>query len=91
MKSIHCALLALSALPFAWSRACPSKKPQVATVHNFNPDDLLDGNDGMPPHPLNPLKYGKPVLHIDVDGNGIEEHANSVSYFDGKYYMYTEA
>ena len=83
--------LSLVSLPLVSSKACTSKLA-VATIHNFNPDDLLNGNDGMPPHPLNPLRYGKPVLHIDVDGNGIEEHANSISFFNNKkYYMYTEA
>lgn len=63
---------------------------QTAQINNFAPVDILAGNDGLTPNSKAPLIYGTPVLHLDKNGNGIEEHAATINYFDGKYYMYAE-
>lgn len=63
-----------------------------AQVRNFAPVDILDGNDGLEPHPDSPLSYGRPVLHVNSDGNAIEEHNARLFYLDdGKYYMFAES
>lgn len=63
-----------------------------AQIRNFAPVDILDGNDGLEPHPASPLSYGRPVLHVDSTGNAIEEHNARLFYLDdGKYYMLAES
>ncbi|KAH6664751.1 glycosyl hydrolase [Plectosphaerella plurivora] len=74
----------------AASQPQPQSTQRLAEIVNFNTNDLLDGNDGFTPHPMYPLKYGAPVLRVDEAGNGMEEHAAHVAFFEGKYYLYTE-
>src|SRR5690348_11896198 len=45
----------------------------VAVLNNFAPD-LLHGDDGLPPSPRFPLKYGPVNTAIDVEGNAIDAH-----------------
>ncbi|KAK5951411.1 hypothetical protein OHC33_007467 [Knufia fluminis] len=61
-----------------------------ATIRNFVTTDILNGDDGMPPSPDAPLSYGKPVLHVDTDGNAIEEHNGRLFYYNDQYYMFAE-
>ncbi|KAH9903598.1 glycosyl hydrolase [Xylariomycetidae sp. FL2044] len=80
---------------FSSSLASPGKRPSdqqaYATIHNFAPNDVLNGDDGFTTHPLNPLTYGKPVVHLSDVGDMIEEHNAELVYLDGKYYLYAEA
>lgn len=61
---------------------------RYATIRNFAQPDVLAGNDGLTPSPAAPLNYGAPVLHVDDQGNGIEEHEAQITYFHGTYYEY---
>ena len=63
---------------------------QYATFRNFNPEDLLASDDGMPPSPYAPWIYGAPVSSLDTDGNVMEQHCPSIEFYEGKYYLYTE-
>lgn len=85
-------LLVLVAAPAAASSG-PTRTGRAdvryATLHNFAPKDLLNGDDGLPPSPAAPLRYGAPTLAVDDRGNGIEEHEATISYFNGKYYKYS--
>lgn len=60
-----------------------------ATKINFALDDILDGDDGLPPHPLQPLIYGKPVYPRTVDGNGLEMIESHLGYWEGRYWLYS--
>ena len=80
-KSIS-ALLSIAAIAASKSAPC-------ATSFNFAPKDALDGDDGLPPHSLQPLRYGKPVYPTTVDGDGLEMVEAHLSYWDGSYYMYS--
>uniref|UniRef100_UPI0037D9DFDF hypothetical protein n=1 Tax=Streptomyces sp. WSLK1-5 TaxID=3375473 RepID=UPI0037D9DFDF len=63
---------------------------RYATIRNFTSPDVLNADDGLPASPESPLRYGAPTLAVDDQGNGIEEHTPSISYFDEKYYKYAE-
>jgi hypothetical protein len=58
-----------------------------ATYINFAAKDILNGDDGLPPHPLLP-QYGKPTYPITVDGNGREQVEAHLTYYEGKYWMH---
>lgn len=58
-----------------------------ATYINYA-TDVLDGDDGLPPHPMQPLPYGKPVYPITTDGNGREQAEAHLTYFEGKYWIH---
>lgn len=58
-----------------------------AVLNNFAPD-LLHGEDGLPPSPRFPLKYGPVNTALDVDGNAIDAHEAHLAYFEGQYWMY---
>jgi hypothetical protein len=62
---------------------------RYATIHNFADPDVLDGDDGLPASTAAPLEYGAPTLAVDDQGNGMEEHEATISYFSGTYYKYT--
>lgn len=64
-----------------------SKGQLYATYINFA-DDILDGDDGLPPHPTQPLPYGKPTYPITTDGNGREQVEAHLTHFEGKYWMH---
>lgn len=66
-----------------------SNSTAYATKINFAPEDILDGEDGMPPHPLQPHRYGKPVYPVTADGDGLEMVESHLSYWEGKYWMYS--
>ena len=59
----------------------------MAVLNNFAPD-LLHGDDGLPPSPRFPLKYGPVNTAIDVEGNAIDAHEAHLAYFEGQYWMY---
>ncbi|WP_142502682.1 family 43 glycosylhydrolase [Klebsiella sp. 2680] len=88
--TVLCLLLSIIPLAHADSSGLPATVPGQATLFNFAPRDVLQGQDGLPPSPHAPLKYGAPVLHLDVAGNAVEEHAASVAYFNDQYWMYAE-
>jgi hypothetical protein len=58
-----------------------------ATYINFATTDILNGDDGLTPHPLLP-DYGKPTYPITTDGNGREQVEAHLTYFEGKYWMH---
>jgi hypothetical protein len=60
-----------------------------ATYINFAATDILDGDDGLTPHPMQPLPYGKPTYPTTMDGNGREQIEAHLSYFEGKYWMHS--
>lgn len=59
-----------------------------ATYYN-NVDDLLDGQDGIPVHPADYQDSGKLATAVDVDGNAIEQVEAHISYWQGRYYLYS--
>lgn len=59
-----------------------------ATYINFATTDILNGDDGLPPHPLQGLPYGYPTYPITVDGNGREQVEAHLTFFEGKYWMH---
>lgn len=61
---------------------------KFATYHNFATEDILK-DDGLPPHPLQGLPYGKLTYPIDTDGNGREQVEAHLSYYEGKYWMHS--
>ncbi|MFT8520557.1 glycoside hydrolase family protein [Acetobacter syzygii] len=67
-----------------------SHAAETATVSNFANPDVLEGHDGLPPSPLSPYRYEPPAITLDDKGNALEEHAATLSFFDGRYYMYAE-
>ncbi|RMJ11841.1 hypothetical protein CDV36_008502 [Fusarium kuroshium] len=77
------------ALGLSGSAASPHKSPPQATLLNFASEDILGGDDGMPPHPLQGLPYGKPLYPVTSDGDGLEMVEAHLSYWEGKYYMYS--
>lgn len=58
-----------------------------ATYINFA-KDILDGDNGLAPHPMQPLPYGKPVYSVTTDGNGREQAEAHLTFFEGKYWMH---
>lgn len=62
---------------------------KYATYHNFATDDILDNDDGLTPHPLQDLPYGKPTYPVTVDGNGREQVEAHLTYYEGKYWMHS--
>lgn len=75
----------LNTLPiFASLAFCSS----FATYRNFATENILD-DDGLPPHPLQGLPYGKPIYPIDIDGNGREQVEAHITYYEGKYWMHS--
>ena len=60
-----------------------------ATYINFGQEDLLDGNDGLQPHPTQPLKYGPLLYPIDDVGNGRQQFEAHVTHYEGKYWMHS--
>lgn len=61
----------------------------TATLRHFVSPDPLNGDNGMPPSPAAPPKYGPINLGLDVDGNTIESVSTAdVAYLDGRYYLY---
>lgn len=75
---------------FATTLPACSHAAETATVSNFANPDVLEGHDGLPPSPLSPYRYGPPAITLDDMGNALEEHAATLSFFDGRYYMYAE-
>jgi hypothetical protein len=75
----------------AWLIASSSPPSRLrkgeAVLNNFAPD-LLHGDDGLPPSPKFPLKYGPINTAIDVEGNAIDAHEAHIAYFEGQYWMY---
>lgn len=70
--------------------AVPGKNQQAyATIRNFAPSDILDGDNGMPPHPFQPWKYGEPLYPVTTGGDGLELVEGHLSYFEGKYWMHS--
>lgn len=61
---------------------------RFATYHNFATDEILE-DDGLPPHPLQGLPYGKPTYPITIDGNGREQVEAHITYYEGKYWMHS--
>ncbi|ORX38015.1 hypothetical protein BD324DRAFT_413772 [Kockovaella imperatae] len=60
---------------------------KYATWLNFG-EDLLDGHDGLTPHPTQPFLYGQPLYPITVDGNGREQFEGHLSYYEGRYWLH---
>ncbi|ENH98734.1 hypothetical protein COCC4DRAFT_45826 [Bipolaris maydis ATCC 48331] len=71
--------------------AADNQSQPTATIYNFAPKDIIGQYDGLEPHPYAPLRYGKPVRKLDKNGNAVVEHAASLNYFNGTYYMYSES
>ena len=59
-----------------------------ATYYN-NVDDLLSGQDGIPIHPVDYQGSGKLATAVDEDGNGLEQAEAHLSYYEGRYYLYS--
>lgn len=59
-----------------------------ATYFN-NVPDLLDGQDGIPLHPADYQGSGKLAVALDVDGNAMEQAEAHISYFEGRYFLYS--
>ena len=59
-----------------------------ATWLNWGTNDLLDGQNGMPPSAIQPWKYGQPLYPVTTEGNGREQVEGHLSYYAGKYYLY---
>ncbi|KAI0024074.1 glycosyl hydrolase [Xylariomycetidae sp. FL0641] len=81
-------LVATSSL---WTTVLAAEGAKHGIIHNFASEDILDGDDGLPPNELVPLSYGKPVVHVSTEGNMVEEHNGQIAYLDGRYYMYSDA
>ncbi|KAF3390088.1 hypothetical protein DPV78_011591 [Talaromyces pinophilus] len=86
ITNIARAFLAFSRVVTA-SRICETTA--CATHINFAPEDILEGEDGLEPHPLQPFRYGKPVYPVTKEGNGLEMNESHLSYWEGKYFMYS--
>lgn len=80
-------IIAASATAFEEGRSSRVVDDPMAVLNNFAPD-LLHGDDGLPPSPRFPLKYGPVNTAIDVEGNEIDAHEAHLAYFEGKYWMY---
>lgn len=74
-------LLAVSALPAS------AETTGQAVADSFAPD-LLAGDNGLPTATDGPLRYGPISTPVDDHGDAIDAHTESVSYFDGSYYLY---
>lgn len=59
----------------------------AATIGSFAAD-LLHGDNGLPTAPDAPLRYGPISTPTDVTGEATDAHTESISYFDGEYYLY---
>lgn len=70
----------------------PSSYVKAALIQNFIVDDPLNGDNGLPPSPGAPLKYGAINMGVDVDGNAIEAiDEQDLRYFEGKYYLFGQS
>lgn len=78
-------------LPVSAYRTLSSPDIAYATIRNFQKPSLLDSGDGLPPSQYAPLIYSEPVLWIDTDGNAIDNHESHISFFEGRYYLYSHA
>ncbi|CAL5867334.1 uncharacterized protein PFLUO_LOCUS1549 [Penicillium psychrofluorescens] len=82
-------IAASAVLATSFVSSSPTSGPNYATYINFATDDILDNDDGLPPHPLQGLPYGKPTYPLTVDGNGREQVEAHLNYFEGKYWMHS--
>lgn len=80
---------AIAVLSISSAAASSCGNSICATKINFAKDDVLRGDDGLPPHPLQPFLYGAPTYPITADGNGLEMVEAHLSYWEGMYYMYS--
>ncbi|KLU86971.1 hypothetical protein MAPG_05977 [Magnaporthiopsis poae ATCC 64411] len=67
----------------------PSSSDGVYATYHNNLDDLLQGRDGIPIHPVDYQASGKLATAVDQDGNGLEQAEAHLSYFEGRYYLYS--
>ncbi|KUL87146.1 hypothetical protein ZTR_05615 [Talaromyces verruculosus] len=85
MRSLF--LLTLALAPIV-SVVRSAQQHPYATYINFA-TDILDNDDGLTPHPLQGLPYGKPTYPLTADGNGREQVEAHLTYFEGKYWMHS--
>lgn len=88
---LYRALTAFTFAGLASAAALPrNNKGAYATYYNNIPD-LLDGQDGIPIHPADYQASGKLATSVDQDGNGMEQVEAHLSYYEGKYWLYSYA
>lgn len=81
--------LILHVLPGAVVQAREVGGENFAELRNFIAPDPLRGDDGLPPSPAAPPRYGPINLGLDVDGNAIEGTITvEIAFYEGKYYLY---
>ena len=84
---ISVVVVALDLVVIASGPSSASASGPRAVLNNFAPD-LLHGDDGLPPSPRFPLKYGPVNTALDVEGDAIDAHEAHLAYFEGQYWMY---